>query len=61
MKKREGPSPVQVGKALQYDVDIDPKLETISKMRLSPHGDVAFRLKVLTYCRVCCAFSLVPP
>jgi len=35
------------------------KLEPISKMRLRPHGGVAGRLKMLTYCRVCCAFS--PP
>ena len=43
-KKPEDPPPVQVGKASQYDVDIDPKLEVISKMRLSPHGGVAGRL-----------------
>ncbi len=29
MKKREDPAPVQVGKALQYDVDIDPKLVSL--------------------------------
>jgi hypothetical protein len=29
MKKREGPPPVQVGKALQYDVDIDPKVASL--------------------------------
>jgi hypothetical protein len=34
-------------------------LERISKMRLSPHGGVAGRLKMLTYYRVCSAFS--PP
>jgi hypothetical protein len=33
-------------------------LQAISKMRLSPHGGVACRLKMLTYCRVCYAFSL---
>ena len=36
-------------------------LEPISKMGLSPHGGVADRLKMLTYSRVCCAFSLPAP
>ena len=35
------------------------RLDVISKMRLSAHGGVAGRLKMLTYLRVCSAFS--PP
>ena len=34
-------------------------LEDISKTRLRPDGGVTGRLKMLTYYRVCCAFS--PP
>jgi hypothetical protein len=34
-------------------------LEPISKMRLSAHGGVANRFKMLTYLRVCSAFESV--
>ena len=35
------------------------KLEPISKRRLSVHGGVATRFKMLTYYRVCSAFESV--